>query len=675
MNPLTRRIAVITLLLLVMLDLGRSAYARLGSAQPTALWQPDPGEAVDIAWPPGQDTPTDAPAGRRLYAAYCAVCHGPEGHGNGPAAPALIPRPRDFTSGIYKYKSTPGDALPTDADLLRTVTVGLTGTAMPGWAGILDESEIREIVGTIKGFYPGFTTANAQPIPIPPPLPSSPESIAQGAALFNSMGCSSCHAPDGRGSLPMRDARDGPVRSRDLTAPWAFRGGDRSEDLWLRLTIGLPGTPMPSFADRTTPEERWHLVNYLHSIARTPPWQPGGQLDGPGQATNPVRRGEYLARAMVCGLCHTTVNENGVYNEQMYLAGGMKVEAWPWGVYFTRNLTSDPATGLGDWTEAEIARAIRAGHTPDGRTLNAFGMPWVFFARLSDEDALAIAAYLKNLPAVHNEVPQPLRYGVIETLILKPFVIPFPRLPNARLAYFAGNYGRTEPGGISRDLPQQVLSALHALVLVVGVVLFLRARATEPAQRHHRLRRILAALLVAILAFVAWIVYEFPAIGFFPPEQVSGPTLAGLAQPDPARLPSAEARALAERGRYLYGIVPCTLCHTNSGAGGGKVNWRVFGTTHTRNLTPDAATGLGAWSEADIERAIRSGVRPDGRPLHWQAMPWDHTSNLVTEDIRALVTYLKALPPQVNDLPPPAPPGPGDCPGDTFFFGPEGECN
>ncbi|PYM81561.1 MAG: cytochrome C, partial [Candidatus Rokuibacteriota bacterium] len=97
-----------------MLDIGRSVYARLGHARPTELWQPAREVYADLAWPPGSDVPASAPPGRRLYVRWCATCHGPDGRGNGPAAPSLIPRPRDFTRGLFKYKSTPADQPPTD---------------------------------------------------------------------------------------------------------------------------------------------------------------------------------------------------------------------------------------------------------------------------------------------------------------------------------------------------------------------------------------------------------------------------------------------------------------------------------------------------------------------------------------------------------------------------------
>jgi hypothetical protein len=91
-----------------------------------------------------------------------------------------------------------------------------------------------------------------------------------------------------------------------------------------------------------------------------------------------------------------------------------------------------------------------------------------------------------------------------------------------------------------------------------------------------------------------------------------------------------------------------------------RVRWKVFGTVWSRNLTPDRATGLGEWSDAEIVRAITSGLSRDGRPMHWQAMPWDHFSRLTPEDLVALVTYLRRVPAQRSEIPPPEPPAADD---------------
>ncbi|WP_207210005.1 cytochrome c [Tropicimonas sp. IMCC6043] len=114
---------------------------------------------------------------------------------------------------------------------------------------------------------------------------------------------------------------------------------------------------------------------------------------------DPVERGAYLARIMDCAGCHMPRGADGVPILEAGLSGGnVGFEIPGLGVFWAPNLT--PAdTGLGSWTETEIADAIRQGIRPDGRIL-APAMPWPSFAALSDEDVEALAAYLQSLPPV-----------------------------------------------------------------------------------------------------------------------------------------------------------------------------------------------------------------------------------------------------------------------------------
>jgi mono/diheme cytochrome c family protein len=653
--------------LLVVLDLGRSVYARLGYARPMEIWQPAPAVYADLTWPPGADLPPDAPLGQRIYAQRCAVCHGPDGRGNGPAAPSLIPRPRDFTLGQFTYQSTPADQPPSDADLTQVVLNGLQASAMPYWHDLLSERDIREVVAYIKSLSPVFDGPPPEPLVIPPRVTPDAASIARGRDLYVD-GCAACHGPDGRARVTLKDAKGYPVITRDLTAPWTFRGGNAPQQIWLRLTTGMPPSPMPSFADATTPEERWDLVNYVLSLTRIPPWEPGGKLDGPGQQADPIARGEYLVHAEMCGLCHTQINRTGIYRgDDFYLAGGMRVEAYPQGVFITRNLTSDPETGLGHWTEAQIAAAIRTGRTPN-RTLNIWGMPWMFLHGLTEDDALAIASYVKTLPPVRNQIPAPLHYGVVETIVSK-LTRPLPAANPTVLTYADGNFGDTTPG-MPRDLIQRMLVGGQWLVLIAGAAAFILAGPPE-----HRFPRWVRSWLLSILAGVGLVacgligvaVYRLPALRIIPPEQIAKAVTASIPQPDPATFSSPEQAALVARGRYLFTVASCAFCHGNNGSGGSKISWAAFGTLWTRNISSSLVTGIGAWSDAEMARAIRSGITPDGRILHWQGMIWDHASNWDEEDLRALIAYLHTLPPVTRDIPPARPPAADDCVVYTFW--------
>ena len=115
--------------------------------------------------------------------------------------------------------------------------------------------------------------------------------------------------------------------------------------------------------------------------------------------------GEYLARIMDCGGCHTGGALAGRPDPALLLAGsdvGFGVPGL--GVFYPPNLTPDLETGLGSWSEADIIKAVRTGERPDGREL-APVMPWRSYAALNDEDAAALAAYLKGLEPVRHAVP------------------------------------------------------------------------------------------------------------------------------------------------------------------------------------------------------------------------------------------------------------------------------
>lgn len=656
------RVVVSTLMLLILLDAGRSLYARIGYAWPTVTWQPDPRIYADIVWPPGADLPATASQGQRIYAQRCAVCHGPDGRGNGPAAPSMIPRPRDFTQGQFKYKSTPFGQPPTDEDLIRTMHNGLPGGAMPAWGDLLSEGEIRAVVKHIKGYARADRPA-PEPINIPPRNPPDASSVARGQQLYRTM-CASCHGTDGRLQVELKDQKGHPVIARDLTAPWTFRGGSAPEQIWLRVTTGLAPAPMPPLAASATDDQRWDLVNYVLSLARIPPWEPGGRLEGPGQEGRLVERGRYLVHTSMCGLCHTPINRSGIYRgDDSYLGGGMRVGVYPHGFYISRNLTSDPVSGLGAWSEDAIIRALRTGVAPD-RLLNVWDMPWTWLHHLHEDDARAIARYLKTtLPPVHHPIAAPIHYGVIETIAMK-MVRGLPAANPGTLTFAVGQFGRR---WLPQDLPQRVLIVAQWVILVIGAIVYWR---TPPSGRPktRRLRvRVLGWVGVILVILIGWMIYALPSARIIPPEQ-----LVKAAAPDPpkptlARSAPAEQQALADRGRYLFTVTSCALCHGANGAGGAKLSWKPFGTLWTRNITPDPDTGIGKWTDAQIARAIRSGVAADGRPLHWQGMIWDHLGNLDEEDVKALLVYLRAIPPVNRAVPSPRPPAPDDCETYTFW--------
>lgn len=124
-----------------------------------------------------------------------------------------------------------------------------------------------------------------------------------------------------------------------------------------------------------------------------------------------VERGRYLTLIGACNDCHTPGTFYGAPDYDRTLSGSELGWIGPWGVSFPRNLTPDVETGIGSWTERQIVDAIRTGMHPSGSTL-APPMPWPMYSALTDEDAFAIAAYLKALPPVKHRVPDKVAPGV-----------------------------------------------------------------------------------------------------------------------------------------------------------------------------------------------------------------------------------------------------------------------
>jgi mono/diheme cytochrome c family protein len=129
------------------------------------------------------------------------------------------------------------------------------------------------------------------------------------------------------------------------------------------------------------------------------------------RASADVARGQYLTSIMDCAGCHTPGSLSGRPDPDRWLGGSDVGFALPDGaVVYPKNLTPDPETGLGRWTEEEIARAVRQGQSRDGRVLIPV-MPWPSYSVLTEADARAIAAYLKSVPPVRFAVPRDTRAG------------------------------------------------------------------------------------------------------------------------------------------------------------------------------------------------------------------------------------------------------------------------
>jgi mono/diheme cytochrome c family protein len=138
-----------------------------------------------------------------------------------------------------------------------------------------------------------------------------------------------------------------------------------------------------------------------------------------------------------------------------------------------------------------------------------------------------------------------------------------------------------------------------------------------------------------------------PASPASPASQASTASPASLAPPADAR------HLLVEQGRYLATAGDCISCHTRPNGeafSGGRPLYTPFGVIYSANITPDANTGIGAWTEQQLERAMREGIAADGTHLY-PAFPYTAYTKVTDQDVHAIYAYLRSLK-AVNYTPP-----------------------
>ncbi|OVE82096.1 hypothetical protein BVY03_02275 [bacterium K02(2017)] len=227
---------------------------------------------------PDNGTKAQQDSGKKIYDNLCSQCHGDQGVGDGIAQKYLKPWPRNFKKGIYKFKSTPDDRLPTNKDLIRVIRKGNPYTGMPAWPQLTDE-EVLNVVYYLKTFTKEYADAESMKdesiAPIPLKLPSSApswnqESADKGKKLFAENKCIDCHGKVGRGSgtsaPTTEDIDSNQIRPRDLTKRWTFRNGPTRDDIFRTISMGI--SPMPSFHNLSE-QERWNIVDYVYSLGES----------------------------------------------------------------------------------------------------------------------------------------------------------------------------------------------------------------------------------------------------------------------------------------------------------------------------------------------------------------------------------------------------------------------
>jgi cytochrome c oxidase cbb3-type subunit 2 len=219
--------------------------------------------------------------GREVYERRCVGCHGAKGDGNGPAATFMYNhRPRNFTLGVFKFRLVQ-KPIPTDGDLLRTITRGVRGTAMPSWHDLPDKDRLA-VIQYIKyelavdrsdpaAPYAYFVEEPpGQPLYIGTPPAPSKEIVARGAEVWKQAKCWECHGQTGKGdgekAAGLKDDPGFAIRPADLTTG-QFKSGPVVEDIFRTMSTGLSGTPMPSYQQSLPEEDRWALAYYVLSLS------------------------------------------------------------------------------------------------------------------------------------------------------------------------------------------------------------------------------------------------------------------------------------------------------------------------------------------------------------------------------------------------------------------------
>ncbi len=220
--------------------------------------------------------------GRDVYQRRCIGCHGVEGDGNGPAATFHYRvRPRNFTYGVFKFRNTPSGSLPTDGDLMRVITRGVRGTAMPTWhmLSVTDRLAVIQYIKyelAVDRTDPSFPWAffeeeePQEPIWIGKAPEPSEALVEHGSELWRSAECWECHGDAGRGDGPRSDELEDDFGFRILPANLTlglFKSGPGPEDIYRTIATGLNGTPMPSYEDSLDVDDRWALAYYVLSLS------------------------------------------------------------------------------------------------------------------------------------------------------------------------------------------------------------------------------------------------------------------------------------------------------------------------------------------------------------------------------------------------------------------------
>lgn len=264
-----------------------------------------PAEPKDVS-EPLKLTVAHLQEGGRLYKRHCLDCHNITGDGRGAkSGQFLVPHPRDYRQGAFKFVTTGEGAKPRRADLLRTLENGLKGTGMPSFAllpagerdlmagyvtflAIRGEVEFEALKALATGAKPDLPALQKATVTAwekaegAPPLPAPPadgepeakefqEAVRRGHKLFTAKvenACATCHDDYGRKPVLRFDVW-GTVSKPAALTDGLFKGGARPEDLYARIRFGIPSVGMPAHAPpKYSERDVWDLVRFVQSASR-----------------------------------------------------------------------------------------------------------------------------------------------------------------------------------------------------------------------------------------------------------------------------------------------------------------------------------------------------------------------------------------------------------------------